>query len=114
MSGRPPVPGALAIACTIENGNASLWLEGELDVATVTALDERLDELEDDGSTRLTIDLGGLTFVDSTGLRVLLRASARAQERGHELVLLPAPEPVQHVFEVSGVLRALHFAVSLV
>ena len=114
MSGRSPVPGALAIACSVENGGASLSLEGELDLATATALEERLGELEDDGSKHLTVDLGGLDFIDSTGLRVLIQANARAQERGHELVLLPAQESVQRVFEITGALRALHFALALV
>jgi anti-sigma B factor antagonist len=114
MSGRSPVPGALAIACSVENGDASLSLEGELDLATATALEDRLNELEDHGSKHLTVDLGGLDFIDSTGLRVLIQASARAEQRGHELVLLPAQETVQQIFEVTGALRALHFAAFLV
>jgi anti-sigma B factor antagonist len=114
MSGRSLVPGALAIACSVENDGVSLSLEGELDLATATALEERLGELEDSGCTHLTVDLAGLDFIDSTGLRVLIQASARAEERGHELVLLPARESVQRVFEVTGTLRALHFALSLV
>jgi anti-anti-sigma factor len=109
MSGRFPVPGALAIACAIDNGTASLSLEGELDLANASALEERLSELEDSGSTQLTVDLAGLDFIDSTGLRVLLQASARAQERGHELILRPAPATVQRVFEVTGAQEVLRF-----
>lgn len=109
MSGRSPGPGALSIACVIDNGTASLSLEGELDLATASALEQRLGELEDDGSTHLTVDLAGLAFIDSTGLRVLLQANARADERGHELTLHPARETVQRVFEVTGAQQALHF-----
>lgn len=109
MSGRSPAPGALAIACVIDDGTASLSLEGELDLATASALEERLGELEEHGSTHLMVDLGGLAFIDSTGLRVLLQANARAHERGHQLTLRPARETVQRVFEITGAQQALRF-----
>jgi anti-anti-sigma factor len=57
----------------------------------------------------VVIDLGGLTFIDSSGLRVLLLADARARERGYELVLLPGQETVQRVFEMTGALDVLRF-----
>ncbi|HEY7829915.1 MAG TPA: STAS domain-containing protein [Solirubrobacteraceae bacterium] len=109
MSGSSPVPGALSIACVIDNGTASLSLEGELDIATAPSLEMRLDELEAHGSTHLMVDLGGLAFIDSTGLRVLLQANARAQQRGHELTLRPARENVQQVFEITGAQDVLSF-----
>jgi anti-anti-sigma factor len=109
MSGRSPAPGALSIACAIDNGTASLSLEGELDLATASALEARLSELEEDGSTDFVLDLAGLAFIDSTGLRVLLQADARARERGHELTLHPARETVQRVFEVTGAQEVLRF-----
>jgi anti-anti-sigma factor len=109
MSGRSSVPGALSIACAVDNGTASLSLEGELDLANAAALGERLSDLEDHGSTHLTVDLAGLAFIDSTGLRVLLQAHARAHERGNELILRSASAPVQRVFEVTGAQRVLRF-----
>ncbi|HEV3072238.1 MAG TPA: STAS domain-containing protein [Solirubrobacteraceae bacterium] len=109
MSDRSPAPGALSIACVIDNGTASLALEGELDLATAATLEQRLGELEDGGSTHLMVDLAGLAFIDSTGLRVLLQANARAQEHGHKLTLCPGSETVQRVFEVTGVQDALRF-----
>lgn len=109
MSGGSSTPGALSIACVVDNGTASLSLEGELDLATAAALEERLGELEENGSTHLMLDLAGLAFIDSTGLRVLLQANARAKERGHELTLRPARETVQRVFEIAGAQEALRF-----
>ncbi len=73
MSGSSSAPGALSISCVIDNGTASLSLEGELDIATASVLEARLDELEAHGSgTHLLVDLAGLAFIDSTGLRALL------------------------------------------
>jgi anti-anti-sigma factor len=109
MHERSPVPGALAIACAVQNGGAALSLEGELDMATAAALEERLSDLEDHGSRHLVLDLTGLSFIDSTGLRVLLQATARAHDRGHELILRPARGTVQRVFEITGVQAELRF-----
>ena len=55
------------------------------------------------------IDLSRLQFIDSTGLRLLLQADARAREQGYELVLQPGEPTVQRVFEVTGALDVLHF-----
>jgi anti-anti-sigma factor len=55
------------------------------------------------------MDLGQLAFIDSTGLRLLLQADARAKEHGYELVLRPSTSSVQRVFEVAGALEVLHF-----
>ena len=57
----------------------------------------------------MVVDLGRLAFIDSTGLRLLLQADARARERGCELVLRPGEPAVQRVFEVTGALAILRF-----
>ena len=73
------------------------------------AMEERLAAIEEQEPARVVIDLGGLAFIDSSGLRVLLLADSRARERGRELVLAPGPEPVQRVFEMTGALDVLRF-----
>jgi anti-anti-sigma factor len=112
MSELPSVPGALSIACAIDNGTASIALEGELDLASAPALEERLAAVEDGRPTRVVVDLGRLAFIDSTGLRVLLQANARADEGEHELVLRPGDADVQRVFEVTGAIDVLRFEAS--
>ncbi len=83
-------PGALAVV-----------LRGELDVATAPRLD---DALGDGGEALrdLVVDLRDLTFLDSTGLRSLLRARGLAEAAGGGLVLVPGPPAVQRVFELTG------------
>jgi anti-sigma B factor antagonist len=109
MSASAPMPGVLTITSAVENGTASIVLAGELDLAGAQQLETRLDEAEREGPARLIIDLRGLAFIDSTGLRLLLQADARARERGCELVLRPGEPSVQRVFEVTGALDVLHF-----
>jgi anti-anti-sigma factor len=84
-------------------------LQGELDLASAHTMEERLAAIEEQQPARVVIDLGGLAFIDSSGLRVLLLADSRARERGFELVLAPGPEPVQRVFEMTGALDLLRF-----
>ncbi len=90
-------------------GLATLTLRGELDLASVGQLDESLAALDEQAPARITIDLGGLAFIDSSGLRALLLADRRAREHGYELVLIPGQEPVQRVFEMTGALDVLSF-----
>jgi anti-anti-sigma factor len=47
------------------------------------------------------LDLSKLTFLDSTGLRCVVRADERAREEGRRLVVVKGPEAVQRVFEIT-------------
>jgi len=82
-------------------GALDVVLHGELDVATAPRVDEALASLRDD-ERELRVDLRELTFLDSTGLRTLLRARSVAQERGGRLAVVPGPSAVQRVFELTG------------
>lgn len=86
-----------------------LTLRGELDLASVRQLEESLAAIDEQAPARITIDLRGLAFIDSSGLRALLLADTRAREQGYELVLIPGQEPVQRVFEMTGALDVLSF-----
>jgi anti-sigma B factor antagonist len=102
-------PGSLGISSVTEDGVVSLSLEGELDLAGARQLEESLAAAEKEEPARLIVDLGRLAFIDSTGLRLLLQADARARERGCELLLRPGEPAVQRVFEVTGALALLRF-----
>lgn len=84
-------------------------LEGELDIATAPQADEELRRAEADGPHRLTLDLSALSFMDSTGLRLVVAAEQRAKESGRELYVARGPEAVQRVFELTGVEERLRF-----
>jgi anti-sigma B factor antagonist len=109
MSGASPAPGRLAISSVVEDGTVSLSLVGELDLAGARQMEESLAAAERETPARMIVDLGRLAFIDSTGLRLLLQADARARERGCELVLRPGEPAVQRVFEVTGALAILRF-----
>lgn len=110
MSGQAaPPPGRLTITSDHDAGEARLTLEGELDLASSTQVEEQLAGLEAQRPTRIVIDLGGLAFIDSTGLRTLIQADQRAREAGTEMILRPGDDSIQRVFELTGALDVLRF-----
>src|SRR5688572_28581516 len=62
---------------------------GSLDMETAPLLDRRLDEARRAGFRRLIVDLSGLSFMDSTGLRLALRWNAAARDDGFDLGFVP-------------------------
>ncbi len=74
---------------------------GELDIATAPELDAAIAEATGTEGSRLVIDLRGLSFMDSTGLRVLVGAAERAREGNLPLEIIRGTA-VQRIFEVSG------------
>lgn len=86
-----------------------LTLRGELDIASAPTLERAVEAARSANSARLIIDLAGVTFMDSTGLRVLLLARESIDGNGRELRLRPGPRQVQRVFELSGTLDAFAF-----
>jgi anti-anti-sigma factor len=85
---------------------------GELDLASVDQLDWQLRELRETGFDQIELDLSALTFIDSTGLRLVLEWDNVAQRDGLRLRLRPGPPAVQRVFEVTGVIGRLPFAMA--
>lgn len=109
MSSDLPKPGGLEIASDFDDGTVRVSLRGELDLAGSQQMEDSLAEIDGRDPARVIVDLSGLAFIDSTGLRLLLQADARARERGYDLVLRPGAPPVQRVFEVTGALDVLRF-----
>jgi anti-anti-sigma factor len=83
------------------DGLVLVSLRGELDLSTVGKVDDELQSVEGPGPGVLVLDLSKLTFLDSTGLRCVVRAHERAREEGRRLVVVKGPEPVQRVFEIT-------------
>ena len=82
-------------------GLVHLVLRGELDLSTVERVENELDAVETGDEKLLVLDLSGLTFLDSTGLRLMVTADQRAQKDGRRLVIVKGPETVQRVFSIT-------------
>ena len=83
-----------------------MTLRGEIDMATAPWL---ADALRDPcyRHKRVKVDLRDVSFIDSSGVQLLLRWAQDAARGNLELRVIPGPERVQKVFEVTGVLEAL-------
>ncbi|MEA2391614.1 MAG: anti-sigma factor antagonist, partial [Solirubrobacteraceae bacterium] len=85
------------------DGAVRVRLTGELDIGTAGQAEEQIREVEgDEGAAELILDLEALTFMDSTGLRMLVAADARARETGRTLTIVRGPDAVQRVIELTG------------
>jgi anti-sigma B factor antagonist len=102
-----PTPGAWA-ECQVGDDCRELTvrLHGELDVATVPLISEAIESSRVDGSSSLVIDLQDLSFMDSSGIALLVQLANRA-----ESVRVRNPLPnVRRVFELTGLVR--HFGLA--
>lgn len=82
---------------------------GELDIATVDKLQAEVSRLLETGFARIVLDLRGVRFLDSTGLRLVLELDAAARADAHELCLIRGSDVVHRIFEVTQVADRLHF-----
>jgi stage II sporulation protein AA (anti-sigma F factor antagonist) len=98
------------VAITTEGADARAALSGEFDMNATFTVEPALERaLDDPALERLTVDLSGLSFIDSTGMGVLLRLQGETTARGVELVVVPGPPEVQRVFYSAGLLDTLPF-----
>jgi anti-sigma B factor antagonist len=85
---------------------AVVTLTGELDLATVDAAERELTQAERETGLVL-LDLRAVSFMDSTGLHMVVHAARRLAERNGRLVLLYPPHPVHRIFEITGTIDHL-------
>jgi anti-sigma B factor antagonist len=94
------------VACS---GLARVKVSGEIDIAAAPALATALSTAAHDAE-QVIVDLSDVTFIDSTGLHVILTAHDELRRSSGRLVLIPGPGPVQRLFEITGVANRLEFA----
>jgi anti-anti-sigma factor len=102
-------PSGFSISISESDGRAVVAIRGELDLATApeleTALLERLDAGED-----VVLDLRDLQFMDSSGLRVLITAHARAADGGPQFAIVRprVGSEVARILDIAGVEQQLN------
>jgi anti-anti-sigma factor len=103
-------PPAQAFSATAEQREGTIWVlraRGELDVATAPKLASAIDAAIDAGARDVMLDLDAVTFLDSSGIREIVRGRKALQEQGGRLTVDGASGAVQQVLEVSGLLESL-------
>lgn len=78
-----------------------LVLRGELDLSTAEKVEGELARIERSEARLIVLDLSRLTFLDSTGLRLIVGADQRARQSDRNLTVVRGPATVQRVFSIT-------------
>jgi anti-sigma B factor antagonist len=78
-------------------------VRGDVDLAAAPGLEEALEAAVRDSVGALLVDLTDVSFIDSTGLQVLLRIRGLLGREDRALALVCPHGPVRRVFELAGV-----------
>jgi anti-sigma B factor antagonist len=92
------------LRCEVARNGSVAWVQpfGELDLDSVHRVEAALEGLRDEGCSSVVLDLRGLTFMDSTGLRLVIRWDIAARAGGFRFAIVPGTEVVQRVFRLTG------------
>lgn len=77
---------------------------GEIDASTAPTLEKAFDDLPD-GNGRVVLDLSDVSFIDSSGLRVLIALARRADEEGRPVVLDRPSPAVARLLDITGLVE---------
>jgi anti-anti-sigma factor len=104
-----PEPPDLEVTIVREDDIATVTVRGEIDLATSTRLNRELDIALDEPPppARLRIDLAGVTFMDTTGVAVLLKARRRALELGARFSVSSTSPTIGRLLEITGLAALL-------
>jgi anti-anti-sigma factor len=103
--------GAFSVTFTRAGRAVTVAVSGDVDGDTAPVLRDRLvDVLEGQGNRSVSVDLSGMTFIDSSGLSVLVDMHRRAAERGADFVLRNARATTMRVFDIVGMSEILTIA----
>jgi anti-sigma B factor antagonist len=89
------------VTITQHDVSVHVAVRGELDISTAQRLEDDLRQLEAERPACLVLDLQELTFMDSTGLRLLIMADSRAREDGRRLAIVKGNDMVQRVMRLT-------------
>lgn len=105
-----PRPEPPVVRCDESSGEARVIVEGQLDLSHEPVFSSAVRDAVAGGSPRVVLDLSGCTFIDSTGLGVVLELHELVHAAGRHLTIVPGTDAVERVFAVTGLRESLPFA----
>lgn len=84
-----------------------LDISGRVDVTNSGDLKQKLAQISGRHSTQVIVNLANVSFMDSSGLAVLVQGMRRCREYGGDLLLCSPPKPVRMIFELTRLDKAL-------
>ena len=83
---------------------------GELDIEGAPTARRELGRACAAGQPTVFLDLAGLTFMDSSGVQMIIEAHRRLRDEDRELVIVRAPKHVRRLLELCGLTEILHLS----
>lgn len=77
-------------------------VKGELDMASAPDMTSAIESLARSDAQRVVVDLGGVSFIDSSGMGALCLCAAKLEAAGAVLVLGPTSAQVAAVLQMAG------------
>jgi anti-anti-sigma factor len=109
-AGADPVgPPGFSVEVCPERSVVRVCPVGEVDLSTVGEVRAQIEELKSAGFTRVVLDLREVTFLDSTGLRLMLEEQASSRADGWEFAVIDGSTAVQRLFDVTGLRSMIRF-----
>ncbi len=103
----------MQIDTTIQDGVSVTKISGRMDATTVALFSEECQKLLDSGAGRFIIDLGGLEYISSAGLRGILTMGKACKAKGAALAFCSMQSMVADMFKRSGFTSILNVFPSL-
>jgi anti-anti-sigma factor len=104
-----PEPVGFWVTRSSDADGVVLALHGELDVAASPQLEKLLDQVRAERHPHVMLELSELSFVDSAGVSVLIKAKKEAEEDGSQFILRRPTAQVHRVFALVGMVDWLVF-----
>jgi anti-anti-sigma factor len=90
-----------------DGDDVRVTLVGDIDAASATAVEHRLSEVIESAAGAMVVNMSGISFIDSTGLRAVVAIHRRLSEKGRSLVLRDLSAPTRRLFDLTGLGPAL-------
>jgi anti-anti-sigma factor len=103
-----PSPNSFAADLVYLNGDAIVVLRGDLDMRSAPELAGVLKALIDDGPSEVVVECSALSFIDSSGVSVLVSAQRRLEKEHRRLLLRSPRRNVVRVFEITQLMEFLN------
>lgn len=90
-----------SIQAVARNRVVNFALRGELDIATVPIMEQKLGPYEQDGAAALLFDIREVTFLDTSAVHAFVDAGERARSNGKQFVLVGAGDAARRLLELT-------------
>lgn len=81
-----------------------IYVEGEIEMSTIKAFRDRLYDLIEHSGKNISVDLSKVSYIDSSGIGVLLTAARELKKRGRSLKIENPSERIQGVIKISAIM----------